>query len=140
MGEQLFAQGKSRRAATDAQEVAEAGGQDNEAHREELKKSLRDLSLGDLNEMPGDYRGHVVRAVASRAIRKGDLSLLQTCLKKYGARASTELLCTVAEQWEGDPRPPISLLLAHGCRVNGHAEDRPLLCAANKGNTQMMAH
>merc|ERR1712048_677839 len=106
--------------------------------RAEIKKALREFSRGDLNELPGDYRSHIVREIASRAARKGDLNMMKSCLERYKARASTNLFLDVAEDWTAEPQPAISLLLAHGARINGHCEDRPLVSAVAKGNTKMI--
>merc|ERR1712048_1311125 len=106
--------------------------------RAEIKKALREFSRGDLNELPGDYRSHIVREIASRAARKGDLNMMKSCLERYKARASTNLFLDVAEDWTAEPQPAISLLLAHGARINGHCEDRPLVSAVAKGNTKMV--
>merc|ERR1712232_322564 len=104
----------------------------------EIKKALREFSRGDLNELPGDYRSYIVREIASRATRKGDLNMLKNCLQTYKARASTNIFLDVAEGWTADPKPAISLLLAHGARINGHCEERPLLGAVAKGNIKMI--
>lgn len=109
-----------------------------EAQRAEIKKALRELSQGDLNNLPGDYRSHAVRLIATRAVRKGDLTMLKECLQSYRARPSTNLLSDVAAYWTGDPQPAISLVLAHGARINGHCEDRPLFTAVARGNTKLV--
>jgi len=110
-----------------------------EATRDEIKKSLRELGLCDLGDMPADYRAHIVRAAASRAIRKSDLGMFEKCLQKYKARPSTNLLCIITEEWKGDPRAVLSLMVQHGARLNGHCEDRPMLAAASRGNIKMMS-
>lgn len=111
---------------------------DQEAQRAEIKKALRELSQGDLNNLPGDYRSHAVRLIATRAVRKGDLTMLKECLQSYRARASTNLLSDVAAYWTGEPKAAISLILAHGARINGHCEDRPLFTAVARGNSKLV--
>jgi len=109
------------------------------ASRLEIKNALQKLSRGDLNAIPGDYRSHIVRAIAYRALRKQDLPMIKKCLLEFRARASTHMFCDVANLWTSDPRPIISLLLEQGARINGHAEERPLLCAVSRGNNDMVA-
>jgi hypothetical protein len=94
--------------------------------------------MGDLSDMPADYRGHIVRAAASRAIRKNDFPMLEKCVATYKSRASTNLFCMISEEWKGEPQPVIALMLKHGARLNGHCEDRPLVSAAACGNVKMM--
>eukprot|EP00930_Biecheleria_cincta_P056235 TRINITY_DN42395_c0_g1_i1.p1 TRINITY_DN42395_c0_g1~~TRINITY_DN42395_c0_g1_i1.p1 ORF type:complete len:473 (+),score=75.99 TRINITY_DN42395_c0_g1_i1:42-1460(+) len=110
-----------------------------DSERSEIKKALRDLSQGDLNNLPGDYRSHAVRLIATRAVRKGDLTMLKECLQSYRARASTNLLSDVAAYWTGEPKSAISLALAHGARINGHCEDRPLFTAVARGHNKMVS-
>lgn len=59
-------------------------------------------------------------------------------MNKYKVRPSTNLFCTIAEEWKQEPKAAISLMLSHGARVNGHCEDRPLMSAVARGNTQMI--
>jgi hypothetical protein len=106
--------------------------------RAEIMRGLRTLSQGDLNALPADYRSHVVRLIASRAARKGDLPLLTKCVQHYKMRVSTNLLCDVASFWKVEPGPVLSLLQEQGGRLNGHCEERPLLCAVERDNTQMI--
>mmetsp|Transcript_42984 Transcript_42984/g.100124 ORF Transcript_42984/g.100124 Transcript_42984/m.100124 type:complete len:391 (-) Transcript_42984:106-1278(-) len=110
---------------------------DSDPSRAELKQALRELSKGDLNQIPADYRVDAIKAAAYRAIRKGDLAMLQTCIQDFKVRASTKLMSEVAVEWQGDPSV-IKILSSHGARVNGHREDRPLVCAAQSGNLPMM--
>lgn len=137
--EQLLEKKHSVSQSSDA--VAESKGaassQDLEASRDGIKKALRELGMSDLSDMPGDYRAHLIREAASRAVRKCDLAMLEKCLVKYKARASTNLLCTIAEEWKEDPRPVLSLMLERGGRVNGHCKERPLVAAVSRGNTKM---
>ncbi|CAJ1419176.1 unnamed protein product [Effrenium voratum] len=114
-----------------------ASGVDDDPSRSELKQALRDLSRGDLNHIPGDYRTDAIKAAAYRAIRKGDLAMLKSCIVDFKVRASTKLLCEVAENWRGDIGV-ISLLTDNGARLNGHREERPLVCAAYAGNTAIL--
>lgn len=109
-----------------------------DAARAQLKEGLRDLSQGDLNLIPGDYRAHLVRQAALRAIRKGDLSMLESCMNKFKGRASTRLFCDAAALWKKDPQPVIAVLLSRGARLNGHCEDAPLLHAVHHGNLPMV--
>lgn len=109
-----------------------------DSSRVALKKALTALTQGDLNNLPGDYRSHVVRCITERAVRKGDFELLKTCLQHYKARPSTNLFCDIASFWKGDPKPLIELMLASGARLDGHREDRPLLSAVSRGNTKIV--
>jgi len=63
--------------------------------------------------------------------------MVEACLRDFKVRASTSLLCKVASFWKREPRPVLSLLAAHGARMNGHTERRPLLHAVYHGNTHM---
>jgi len=112
-----------------------------QATRETTIRALKELSQGDINDVPGDYRKHIVHEVLVRAIRKGDLTMLEKCLKQFKGRASTNMLCELAEHWrnKGQQHAALSLMLAHGGRVNGHCEQRPLHCAAAQGNAPMMS-
>lgn len=112
--------------------------EDVQAQRAEVKRGLQELSQGDLNFIPGDCRAHLVRAAAKRAVRKGDLTMLETCLRNFKARVSTALTCEIAAVWKKEPRPVLSLLLAHGAKLDGHAENRPLHHAVYCGNTHMV--
>jgi len=123
--------------AQDSAGTSASASRDHEAERAEIKKGLWELSAGDLNFIPGDYRAHLVRVAARRAIRKGDLTMLEICLRNLKARASAHLVCEAAGLWKKAPRPALSLLLAHGARLDGHRHDRPLLHAIYCGNLQM---
>lgn len=105
--------------------------------RSELKQALRDLSKGDLNNIPADYRTDAIKAAAYRAIRKNDLAMLKTCVNDFKVRASTKLICEVAENWRGDANV-LEFLVSCGARINGHQEERPLVCAAQSGNIPML--
>ncbi|CAE7391377.1 TANC2 [Symbiodinium natans] len=104
---------------------------------QELKQALRDLGKGDLNNIPAGYRTDAVKGAAYRAIRKSDLPMLTTCIRDFKVRASTKLLCEAAVDWSGDPAV-VGTLMAHGARVNGHQDERPLAAAAQKGNLLML--
>mmetsp|Transcript_1312 Transcript_1312/g.3762 ORF Transcript_1312/g.3762 Transcript_1312/m.3762 type:complete len:440 (+) Transcript_1312:60-1379(+) len=129
--------GDAEAGAQDMSGASASSSGDPEATRAEVKKELQDLSQGDLNFIPGDYRAHIVRVAAHRAVRKGDLTMLENCLRNFKARPSTKLACEVAGTWKKEPRPVLSLLLAHGARLNGHPENRPLHVAVYAGNTRM---
>lgn len=108
-----------------------------ENSRSEMKQALRDLSKGDLNNIPADYRTDAIKAAAYRAIRKSDLEMFKTCIRDFKVRASTKLTCEVAENWRGD-LGVIDFLLSCGARINGHREERPLVCAAQSENIPML--
>jgi len=104
-----------------------------------LKRQLLDLNQGDLNHIPADYRAHIVRQATVRAIRKGDLPMLEACFKSYKSRASTLMLADVAALWKKEPvEPALELLLQHGARLDGHCADRPLHHAVYTGNLPMI--
>eukprot|EP00928_Gymnodinium_smaydae_P071795 TRINITY_DN55280_c0_g1_i1.p1 TRINITY_DN55280_c0_g1~~TRINITY_DN55280_c0_g1_i1.p1 ORF type:complete len:446 (-),score=51.03 TRINITY_DN55280_c0_g1_i1:149-1486(-) len=106
--------------------------------RDEVKRGLQALNQGDLNNVDGEYRVDMIKQVLHRSIRKGDFSMFESCVKTFKARASTKLICDVAEMWTADPKPVLALLLAKGARVNGHCMDRPLVRAAYVGNIKMI--
>jgi len=108
-----------------------------ESSRSELKKALLDLGKGDLNNIPADYRTDAIKQAAYRAVRKNDLEMFKTCIHDFKVRASTKLFCEVAESWRGD-LGVIGFLLSCGARINGHREERPLVCAAQSENIPML--
>eukprot|EP00435_Cladocopium_sp_Y103_P004339 s4156_g1.t1 len=63
--------------------------------------------------------------------------MLDLCIRDFKVRASTKLTCEVAENWRGD-LGVIDFLLSCGARINGHREERPLVCAAQSENIPML--
>jgi len=68
----------------------------------------------------------MARELARRALRCGDRPTVEACLGGLRVRASTRLLSHATLRWPGALEPVVSLLCAHGARVNGHPGLRPL--------------
>mmetsp|Transcript_13449 Transcript_13449/g.35720 ORF Transcript_13449/g.35720 Transcript_13449/m.35720 type:complete len:511 (+) Transcript_13449:624-2156(+) len=130
--------GPASAAAFPSAEKEEAEEQRPVASRQEIASRLQELGLRDLSQIPLDYHGPAVHETAVRAVKRGDLGTLEMCLSRLGARASSRLLCYGAMHWRQAPARFLSLMLAHGVRINGNRHSRPMHGAILAANNAMV--